>query len=166
MYPIKSIIIKVDNHLPPRFSCLLALGYSVLNLGSVLLPFIRQKSIMTLSYFMAAYICQIYYLRVANEETESSCMVCWGLYLKSGSLTHFVACDETVRLLYLSLGKCMEMMFWSRINRSFAVDVSGSEFLSCCLDFLPPCLSLKDFYVDWQGGYMHTHKFIGIKSSC
>lgn len=81
---------KVDNQLPPRFSCFLALGYSVLWLSSVLLPFIRQKSIIMLSYFMAVYICQIPYLCVTNEKIESSCVTCSGLYLKSGSSAHFL----------------------------------------------------------------------------
>lgn len=107
---------------------------------------------------MSVSICQIYYLHVANEEIESSCVACPGLYLKSGSFAYFLTWDETIRPLNLSLGKCVETMRWSRRNRGFAVDVSRSEFLSRCLDFLPLCLSLMSLCVDWQRGYMCTQK--------
>lgn len=53
---------------------------------------------------MAVSICQIYYLHVANEEIESSCVACPGSYLKSGSFAYFLTWDETIRPLYLSLG--------------------------------------------------------------
>lgn len=156
MYPIKINNYKIHNHLPSRFSCLLALGYSVLQSSFVLLPFIREKSIIILSYFMAVYICQIPCLCLTNEKTESSCVICLGLYLKSGSSAHFLTWVESIRPLCLSLGNCLETVCWSHRNTSFAAGIIGSEFFSCCLyfllillDSLPPCLSLISLCVHW-----------------
>lgn len=149
MYPIKINNYKSRQSLLPRFSFLLALGYSFLQLSSVLLTFIRQKSIIMLSYFMAVYFQQIHYLCVTNEKTESSCVTCLGLYLKSGSSAHFLTWVKPLDHFTSLRGIAWRQWCWSHRNRSFAAGIIESKFFSCCLDFLPPCLYLMSLCVDW-----------------
>lgn len=74
-------LIKISNYKSRQSSSsqillLISTGLQCLILRSVLLPLTRQKLIITLSYFMAVYICQTCYLHVTSEETESSRVAC------------------------------------------------------------------------------------------